>query len=205
MSVLRDEDAARVGYRYLSRVYDYVRPLFVGAAATRERYFEHLPVEPSDRVLELGCGTGICTKRLAEAAETVDGIDISGRQLEYASRKDGLEDVHFVRGDAQHLPYEDGSFDAVVSVGTLPYVPEPVTMLQEARRVVGADGRLFVVGPKRPAGPVRRRIAEALFFVYTAEDARQMCERAGWTDVENHEVHMDWLGRDALVTVAKTD
>ncbi|MFB6069332.1 MAG: class I SAM-dependent methyltransferase [Halobacterium sp.] len=200
MPTLRGQEPARVAYRYLSVVYDAVRPLFVGTAATRDRYFQRLDLDADDRVLDVGCGTGVSTRRLAADARDVHGVDLSRPQLRRANAR---VDASLALGDATRLPYRDDAFDAVVSIGTLPYVPEPATLLEEARRVAAPGARLLAVGPKRPAPGLKRRLADAAMTTLEPADVRATADAAGWRDVDCEPVHMDWLARDALVVTAR--
>lgn len=208
MPSFQGRDATRALYRRLAVVYDVVRPLFVGTAATRERYFDRLDLAPEDHVLDLGCGTGVSTRRLAGMGGPVHGIDLSAPQLararDRAAGESGADgDATFVLGDATRLPYRDGVFDAAVSIGTLPYVPEPLALLAEAHRVCAPGGQLLAVGPERPASPVKRRLADALVNTFEPDRARELARTAGWQEVAVESVHMDWLARDALVVTGR--
>ncbi|MFN2470474.1 MAG: class I SAM-dependent methyltransferase [Gaiellaceae bacterium] len=69
------------------------------------------------RCLDLGCGTGRAIPALAPAGWSVVGTDVSIDQLE-AAREHAGDLAQLVRGDAHVLPFEDGEFDAVISVLT---------------------------------------------------------------------------------------
>lgn len=189
-------------YRFVSGFYDTLRPLFAGFPATRGAYYEFFDADPTDRVLDLGCGTGASTAELAERAGQVGGmhgIDLSTAQIAIASRKPALADGAFLVGDAMSLPYQADVFDAVASVGSLQHVIDVGDALAEAHRVTKAGGHLFVVGPKRPAHVLSGRVADALMHFMRPAEMERLARRAGWSDVETHRIHMDYLARDALV------
>jgi ubiquinone/menaquinone biosynthesis C-methylase UbiE len=190
-------------YRYVAVIYDRFRPLFAGFEATRDRYFEELDLESTDRILDVGCGTGESMRRVAGADREVHGVDVSPHQLQHARGKDGLEDATLALGDATRLPYRSGTFDVVLSIGSLPYVPDVDAALKEAHRVTESGGRLFIVGPKYPENLIAQRVADALLHFLRPEEFAARCAAAGWTDVETETVHMDWLARDALVVTAR--
>jgi len=135
MGFLEDKGRARVFYKYLSRIYDRVNP-YVWTEEMRDAAIDRFDVEAGDRVLDVGCGTGFATTALVEETDDVHGLDQSPHQLERALAKLGDDErVEFLLGDAERLPYETDSFDAVWSSGSIEYWPEPVRTLREIRRV----------------------------------------------------------------------
>ncbi|ERH03313.1 MAG: methylase involved in ubiquinone/menaquinone biosynthesis, partial [Halorubrum sp. J07HR59] len=104
MGILENKDRARLFYKYLSTVYDRVNPFF-WTEKMRTDALDLLDVDETDRVLDVGCGTGFGTTGLLERTETVHGLDQSVHQMEKAWEKFGKHDpVRFYRGDAENLP-----------------------------------------------------------------------------------------------------
>lgn len=185
MGFLEDKGRARVFYKYLSRIYDRVNP-YVWTEAMRDSAIERFDVEEDDRVLDVGCGTGFATTALAEETDDVHGLDQSPHQLDRALAKLGDDDrVEFVLGDAERLPYETDSFDAVWSSGSIEYWPEPVRALREIRRVCKPGGTVLIVGPNEPKSRVARALAHAIMLFYDESEADRMFEAAGYEDVEH--------------------
>jgi len=185
MGVLEDKARARLFYRYLSKVYDRVNP-FVWNEAMREEAIGLLDLEPDDRVLDVGCGTGFATEGLLERVETVHGLDQSAHQLSRAYEKFGRTGpVRFYRGDAERLPFADDSFDVVWSSGSIEYWPNPVATLREFRRVARPGGQVLVVGPDAPKRGLVRRVADAIMLFYDEDEADRMFAEAGFRDVEH--------------------
>lgn len=97
---------------------------------------ELLAPVPGERILDLGCGDGFLTRKLADLGCSVVGIDASADQVE-AARKLGL-DARVA--DAQRLPF-DGEFDAVFSNATLHWMRDPEAAIDSVWRALRPGGR----------------------------------------------------------------
>lgn len=108
--------------------------------------FEALDLAPDQHVLEIGCGGGQLTKDIAPAVGTGGrfvGLDANDEQL-IAARAfcADIANAEFIQGDATTLPFEDGTFDRIVAINTLEYIPNTAAVVAEARRVLKPGGRL---------------------------------------------------------------
>ena len=98
-------------------------------------------ISPSASVLDLPCGTGRLTRSLVEAGFAVTGVDVSAAMLERAAARTADLPMDrkptLVVGDAAALPFDDNSFDLVVSLRLFGHLPAPTRMvvLREIRRV----------------------------------------------------------------------
>jgi SAM-dependent methyltransferase len=101
-----------------------------------------LELRPGDSLLDVGCGTGHFTRRAAADGACVVGLDIDERALAFARRR-SPETVPFLPGDATCLPFEDRSFDEVMSVTALCFVPQWQRAVAEIVRV---SRRQFALG-----------------------------------------------------------
>lgn len=101
---------------------------------------EAAAIGPGDRVLDLACGTGLAAAAAAERGAEVTGVDFSTAML--AEARSRLPSVRLEQGDAEALPFGDGVFDVVVSNFGIHHVPNPVTALKEANRVLRPGGRV---------------------------------------------------------------
>ena len=99
------------------------------------------------RVLDVGCGQGIDIARYAMAGATVTGIDLTPRHVELATAHLAAMklDATIVRGDAERLPFADGSFDRVSSNGVLHHTPDMPAALREIRRVLVPPGEARII------------------------------------------------------------
>lgn len=100
------------------------------------------------KVLELACGTGEFTFRLAKKCKNWTATDFSENMLKeakntYDKRGENIEGLCFEWQDATNLPYEDESFDAVMIANALHIMPEPEKALAEIKRVLKPGGMLF--------------------------------------------------------------
>jgi SAM-dependent methyltransferase len=102
-------------------------------------------IGPGARVLELGCGTGEFTRRVAPSGAEVVALDISGDLLARARAKVGAQ-ARFARGNAEVLPFRDGAFDVVYGCSILHHLAVEVA-LREVRRVLRPGGRLVFSEP----------------------------------------------------------
>lgn len=123
----------------------------------RYRHHYHLPplfgrmvaVGRGRRLLEVGCGIGIDTLRLARLGfGDVVGIDLTEVAVEVAAdraRREGLDGVRFEVGNAEALPFEDGAFDLVYSFGVLHHTPGIERAVAEVHRVLAPGGTAYVM------------------------------------------------------------
>ncbi|KAI9931063.1 hypothetical protein ASPWEDRAFT_34401 [Aspergillus wentii DTO 134E9] len=97
------------------------------------------------KILDLGCGAGTITVDLAAHAPHahITGLDISEDVLRRArtlATQRGISNIEFATGDANSLPYEDGTFDIVHAHQVLQHVSDPVGVLREMKRVTKVGG-----------------------------------------------------------------
>ena len=157
-------------------------------------------IEPGERVIELACGTGLVTFRIAERLRGTGQLaatDISQKMIDTVrarADRDGVAvDTH--RMDAEALGFPDASFDAAVCALGLMYCPDPLTAIREMHRVLAPGGRAAaaVWGARKNCGwaeifpIVERRVASdvcPLFFQLGTGDALvDTFRRAGFDDV----------------------
>jgi len=114
-----------------------------------------VPVEPGGTVLDVATGTGaVAAELLRRRGCRVVGLDQSAEMLAEARRRLPPE-VELVQGDAEHLPFADGAFDAVTFTYLLRYVDDPGAALAELARVVKPGGALASLEFALPAGLAR--------------------------------------------------
>jgi SAM-dependent methyltransferase len=127
------------------------------------------------RILDVGCGTGANLELLGKYGEA-EGVDVSEEALSFC-RARGLQNVRL--GEAERLPYEDGTFDLVTGLDVVEHLDDDVAGLKEMQRVLKPGGRallfvpafMFLWGVQDDISHHRRR--------YTIPNLRRAVEAAG--------------------------
>jgi SAM-dependent methyltransferase len=121
--------------------------------ASALEFLDRMAIEPGTRVLDVACGTGQLAIPAARAGARVSGVDIAPNLIEQARARAAAEglDIEFAEGDAEALPYGDGSFDLVISLIGAMFAPRPDVVAAELTRVCRPGGRI-VMGNWTPGG-----------------------------------------------------
>src|SRR5262245_9736994 len=169
----------------------YMVPTLFGPCA--RILIEAADPKPRERVLDVGCGTGIVAREVASRAGTtakVTAIDLSANMLGVAKAsadRDGLT-IEWREGNAEQLPFHDDAFDLVLCQFALMFVADKAAALSEMRRVVTGSGRVLVsVWQGLDRHPfyrilhnvIQRRVGmSALHEIFSLGDAQDLCELA---------------------------
>jgi len=116
-----------------------------------DKYIDKIELPESARILEIGCGTGVILRKLAQkkgfSGEGI-GIDHCGSFVEAAkqyARQEEVDDVlEFEVGDAHNLRFDDDEFDIVICHTVISHVTEPVKVLSEMSRVTHKGGIIAI-------------------------------------------------------------
>jgi len=107
-------------------------------------------LSPGERVLDVGCGAGLdslVAAQMVGPTGSVTGIDMTPEMLAKAragAAELGAGHVRFVEGEAERLPFDDASFDVVISNGVIDLVPDKDAVFSELHRVLVPGGRIQV-------------------------------------------------------------
>jgi phosphatidylethanolamine/phosphatidyl-N-methylethanolamine N-methyltransferase len=153
-------------YDKLAKVYDltFGPTLHPG----RIQAIQRMNIQPGERVLEVGVGTGINLSMYPKHCN-VTGIDFSGSMLEKARERvarKGLRNMRLLQMDAGDLKFADGSFDIVYAPYVISVVPDPVKVAQEMHRVCRSGGRIIFLNHFLSPNAVLSRL-ERLISPYT--------------------------------------
>jgi ubiquinone/menaquinone biosynthesis C-methylase UbiE len=162
-------------------------------------------LSPDQKVLEIGCGTGIIALGIAPFVESVVATDISPRMVAVAKSKAeslSITNVEFRVCDGYALPYEGQAFDAVLLFNVLHFVKEPIALLHEAHRLLKPSGHLVSATDcyAEPAPlPFRiglgiQRLLDLIGVIpflgyYKKEDIHQLLEQCALAVVETGVLH----------------
>jgi ubiquinone/menaquinone biosynthesis C-methylase UbiE len=115
----------------------------------------------NDRGLDIACGPGTLALRFARHVRWMCGLDLTPAILERARGKAAeanLDNLAFALGDAQFLPFGNGSLDLAVTSYSLHHISDPASVIREMARVVKRGGRVGVVDIRAPENPKAREI-----------------------------------------------
>jgi len=163
--------ALKHSYHLLAPIYDSM--VAKATFSMREKSLQRLGAINHESILLMGVGTGLDFPLLPDGPKYT-GIDITPAMLQKA--RDRLQpglNMELHEGDVQALPYDENSFDIVIMHLILAVVPDPLTALHEAMRVVKPDGHILILDKFiRPGqiAPMRRLLNILLRHIATRTD-----------------------------------
>lgn len=123
----------------------------IEAAIHLNRYLTAKQYVAGKRVLDIACGEGYGSRLMKNwGAASVVGVDVSEEALAVANRYFSGEGIIFMNHTAEELPFENDSFDVIVSFETIEHLDHPERFLQEIARVVRFDGVVLISCPNDP-------------------------------------------------------
>ncbi len=201
MGILEDKRRARHFYKYFSKVYDFVNPFFY-SDEMRRTVVDMAEVKKNSRVVEIGCGTGFTTAEIVRRVgeENVTAVDLTPEQMVKAIRR--FPKASFLRGDAENLPFKDGSFDAAISAGSIEYWPDPQKGIEEMARVTKDGGRVVILAPRKPSSFLARKFAESIMLFPTTEQCVEWYRNAGLKKIRYVETGPYFFWRKLVVIIS---
>jgi ubiquinone/menaquinone biosynthesis C-methylase UbiE len=163
-----------------------------------------LRAHSSARVADIACGTGILADRVERELDPAEiyGVDMSDGMLNQARARS--TDVQWLRGPAEHLPFDDEALDAVVTTSAFHFFDQPAA-LREFHRVLSSGG-LVAVSTLSARQPLLQRPSNSRWKPAhhpSSAEMRRLFESAGFTVDEQHRVRRPLLTRPIsdLITV----
>lgn len=149
-----------------------------------------LDLTRDDLLLDVGCGTGSASRAASAATRLVVGVDLSEEMIRRAADvASAVENVRFLIGDSEQLPFDDGAFTAVLCSNSFYDYPDPSRAVREMARVLASDGRLVIgdacadLPTARIADAVLRRIEPGHVRLYRSSELGSFLQRAGLSRV----------------------
>lgn len=151
-------------------------------------------------LLDAGCGTGAMLHLFSQdmSDKNYTGIDLSEKMIEVARRKE-IENIKFVVGDCEQLPFEENSFDVVTCSMSFHHYPNPELFFESLKRVLRPNGR-FILRDMASSSKlmmwffnnieipmINRLMKKGDVHVYTQEDIQRLCDASG-LELERYEV-----------------
>ena len=174
-------------YRIFSYAYDFLNPHFY-TDAMRTEIVSQLKNGVNQRVLDVGCGTGYTTSGILNREDVFEvvGLDMNPVQLKRAVKKlvSEKDRISLSRGEADNLPFIDGSFDAVISFGAIENFPNPERALKELARVTRSGGAVVVGGPE--SGWFSKVALNKIFYTPSPEELERIFRKADLAMVKSH-------------------
>jgi ubiquinone/menaquinone biosynthesis C-methylase UbiE len=163
-----------------------------GNASINAWIVQLLEIQPTDHILEVGCGPGLAIQGLAACAHQgfVAGIDASPLMVQEARKhnasaiKNGR--VAIEQGIASALPYPDAAFDKVVAVHVIYFWSDPVATLRELHRVLRPGGVVaigFRIKEHMPSSTQKAFAQTGATMYPVGEDVAALLADAGFTDI----------------------
>ena len=140
-----------------------------------------LKIVKNEYVLDVGCGTGLFIKEIAEIATFIIGIDISRRMIKVANDKcKHLRNVHLICGDADYIPLQKRIIDKIFSFTLLQNMPDVYQIIREILRIAKSDSKIILTFNKK---------------VFNSEDVRKLLKKLnlGITKFIDYEDSKDYL------------
>ena len=187
------EEYARLAPEYDAKWSFYVE------ATTRET-LARLSLRSTDRLLDVGCGTGALLHRLSRShpAGLLSGVDPVPEMLAVARRRLPAE-VELREGWAERLPFANERFDVVLSCNMFHYVRQPAAALREMSRVLSPGGRLVITDwcddylACRVCDWYLRRFNPVHFKVYRKRECLNLLLETGHQEVDVERYKISWL------------
>ncbi len=159
-----------------------------------EKAIRTMDLRPGERVLDLSCGTGWATRLMGRLVGEgpngfgqVVGLDISDEMIRHArAASRDFDNVLYVWGSAQQIPWEENYFDKVLSVEAFYYYPDQERTLAELFRVMAPRGRFFLLINLYKDNPYSLRWVEELkvpVHVRSEQEYIQLIQRNAFEDV----------------------
>lgn len=145
-----------------------------------EFILKNFSIKKRDKVLDIGMGTGRNTKLLLNNGATVEGIDISKGMMDEAKKKLKGKTVNFTVADAgEKIPFKNNTFDYVLCMRVLKYIPTWKKTIKEVSIVLKKDG-VFILEIANFYSVAYFGLKNANYFLFKFKDVEKVLEKEGF-------------------------
>lgn len=150
---------------------------------------KHLDIKSDDIILDIGCGGGININRMAKQAKKVYGVDYSIESVKVSREVNRQEifdgKVEVMKGDAQSLPFEDGTFDIVTAFETVYFWPNIEKCFGEVKRILKPGGIFLIGAESNGSDNIPMKISKKLIdmTVYTDGELTQFLQNNDYSKI----------------------
>lgn len=180
--------AEQVVKEYFDRVapeYDATRTQCYGDDL-RDLLLKKVQVDKKMVVADIGSGTGYLTKALAHRVKKVISVDNSQEMLNIASRemeREGIENVDFIRGEAQDIPLPENHVDLVFANLLLHHLGDPIEALQEFQRILKPGGQVIITDVEEHTHDWVKKEKSDLWLGFDHDELMEWLQEAGFIQV----------------------
>lgn len=157
-----------------------------GNAFLNDFVMDLMSVQPDDRIIEIGSGTGKLIYQMARKIDAgcIDGVDFSGVMVSIARKrnKKGIarKRVNILEADFDEIPCEKGMYSKACSVNTLYFWPSPERTAKKLAEILTPDGKL-ILAFEDIEQLKRRNLNQEVFHLYSNEEVRDLLINAGFS------------------------
>ena len=158
-------------YNVWSYFYDLFWPKIVRRRTSRA--IGQMGIEPGQRVLDIGVGTGLALENYPPFAKVI-GVDLSEGMLRHAKRRvrqRGMDWIELAVANALELPFDDDQFDHVMLSHVITVVSDPIRLIEETRRVTKPGGQIVIINHFQSSNRMVALVEKWLC---------PLCQRLGW-------------------------
>ena len=158
-----------------------------------------LDLQPEDKYLEIGFGSGLFIKKYASHVSRISGLDYSKDMVKLASsiNKDLVNSgkAEFLQGDVSAIPWGDNEFSVVVGIETFFFWADPEESLREIFRVLALGGRLVLemAYNKDDGRDHRKEIKKCNMTLYSGEEMKTLLQKSGFNETTISYYKSQWI------------